>query len=131
MAATAADYAWFGDRPAGLAEAYCLTLARGLKPEEFLGRIGALPERSRIGVDALFRPSMRRWDTYPKAGLLIGVTSVPGDGGDWALGIEINGFLGVTEEVVVPLSAGTTVVSHFRDANATDHFYWINDWRSA
>jgi hypothetical protein len=57
MSATAADYVWFEDRPAGLSEAYCLTLARGLTPAEFLTRINARPDQTRTGVDALFEPS--------------------------------------------------------------------------
>jgi hypothetical protein len=127
VTATATDYAWFDDRPDGLSEAYCLTLARGLTAEEFLTRARARPDRRRTGVAALFEPSMALWDHYPEAGLLIGVTTAPGNGGNWALGVEVNGVLGVTEEVIVPLAAGTTVVTHFRNANATDHFYWIED----
>jgi Family of unknown function (DUF6461) len=40
MTATASDYAWFED-DSGLAESYCVTLARGLTPSGFLLRIGA------------------------------------------------------------------------------------------
>lgn len=126
MSATAADYAWFEDRPAALSQAYCLTLARGLTPAEFLARISARPEQARTGVDALFEPSMGMDEQLGDV-RFIGVTTVTGEGADWALGIEVNGFLGVTEEVIVPLSAGTAVVSHYRNVNALDHFYWIED----
>ena len=122
MSATAADYAWFEERPGGLSEAYCLTLARGLTPAQFLARLNARPDVPRTGVGELFEPSMDMWDEVPEKELLVGVTTVPGDGGDWALAVEVNGYLGATPEVIVPLSAGTRVVSHY--ANGGYSFYW-------
>lgn len=127
MSVTASDYMWFEDRPEGLSEAYCLTLAKGLAPTEFLRRIGSRPERQLHGIDALFEPSMDIWSEYPEKGLFIAVTTVPGHDGDWALGVEINGYLGVTPEVIIPLSAGTQVVAHSRDIEAVDRFYWVED----
>ena len=127
MTVTASDYMWFEHRPEGLSEAYCLTLAQGLTPAEFLRRIGSQPQWQLQGVDALFEPSMDIWHEYPAKGLFIGVTTIPGDIGDWALGVEINGFLGVTPEVIIPLSAGTQVVAHSRDIEAVDRFYWVED----
>jgi hypothetical protein len=130
MAATAADYAWVAGE--GF-EAYCLTLARGLAPAEFLARLGARPEAPRTGITALYVPSFDVWADNEQiaAGqpfsLFIGVTAVPGDGGDWALGVEINGYLGVTPHAIVPLSAGTRLVSHYRNVNAGDRFYWVED----
>jgi Family of unknown function (DUF6461) len=131
MAATAADYAWVAGDPA-IFEAYCLTLARGLTPAQFLARLGAQPEAPRTGIGALYEPSYDLWAdnerlaSYRDDRLFIGVTAVPGGGGDWALGVEINGHLGVTPEAIVPLSAGTRVVSHYLN-QARDQFYWVED----
>jgi hypothetical protein len=130
MNATAADYAWFTERLEGLSDAYCLTLARGLTPAQFLARLNARPDIPRTGIDGLFEPSMDMWDEVLKKGgmeeeLLIGVTTVPGDGGDWALAVEVNGYLGVTPGVIVPLSAGTRVVSHYYSSG--NRFYWVED----
>ncbi|WP_231509534.1 DUF6461 domain-containing protein [Streptosporangium roseum] len=48
--------------------------------------------------------------------------------GDWVLMVEANGLLGVTEEIIMPLSAGTRLVSHFYlEVKSMDHFYWIDD----
>lgn len=127
MTAVARDYLWFEDHPAGMSEAYCMTLARGLTPAEFLARIGSRPDSLPRTIDDLFEASMDLWAEYPDGGMLIGVTTAAGDSGDWALGVEINGFLGVTPEVIVPLSAGTRVVSHFRNINAAHEFYWVED----
>jgi hypothetical protein len=110
-----------------LAEAYCLTLVRGLTAAEFLTRLSARPERQRVGVAALFEPSMMLWDDYPQGGLLIGVTTVSSAGIDWAMGVEVNGFLGVTEDLIVPLSAGTRLVSHSRNIELVDRFSWVED----
>lgn len=42
-------------------------------------------------------------------------------------GIEPNGYLGTLDEVIVPLPRGTRLVSHFRNGNAVDHFFWLDD----
>jgi hypothetical protein len=125
--ATASGYSWFEDRPAGLSEAYCLTLARGLTSDQFLSRVGSRPASLLRGIGAVFEPSMDLWSEHPDKGMLIAITDVPGDGGDWALGVEVNGFLGVTPAVIIPLSAGTRVVSHFRNIEMVDRFCWAED----
>jgi Family of unknown function (DUF6461) len=126
MAATAADYAWFqADGQLYLGDPYCLTLVRGLTPAEFMGRIGAREQAPRTGVDALWDPSMEAMSAEPML-LFIGVATVPGQGGDWAMAVELGGYLGATEEIIVNLSAGTRLVSHYSNSGA-DHFYWIDD----
>jgi hypothetical protein len=127
MTATAADYAWFEDQLPGLSEAYCLTLARGLQPQEFLARIGATERAPLTGVSAIFEPSLEAWNAYDGTALLIAATAVPGDTGEWTLGVESNGFLGVTPAVIVPASAGTQIVSHFQNIEGVTRFYWIED----
>ena len=126
MTATASDYAWFED-DSGLAESYCVTLARGLTPSGFLLRIGAQAAPSLTGLDLLCERSMDLWRAYEGERLLIGVATAQGDGGGWALAFEFNGYLGVTEELIVPLSAGTRVVSHYSSVAGPDQFYWIED----
>ena len=125
---TAADYAWVGERFPDYAAGYCLTLVRGLTPAAVLSRLRARPEPGLTSLAAMFMPSLRLWDAdAPDSGTqsLIGVTAVPGS--EWALGIEPTGFLGVTEEAAVPLSAGTTLVSHYRNFSAGGWFLWIED----
>jgi len=110
--ATAADYAWVADDSTGLIEAYCLTLARGLEPAQFLARLGARPDIARSGLSQLFEPSWRLWRERSGDELLISVAAVPGDGGDWALAVEINGFL----------------VSHlWMEVNFANDFLWVED----
>jgi hypothetical protein len=126
MAATAADYEWI--EQSALSGAYCLTLARELSPEAFLARIGAEADRRYTGLRELVQPSMALWEGE-EAGesLLMAVTVATGEGGSWALGVEINGFLGVSEELIVPLSMDTTVVSHYESQAGPNRFYWLQD----
>ncbi len=124
--ADADDYAWAADWVDGLSQAYCLTLARDLAPEEFMMRMGATPGMTCAGLAELGEAAFRLWDAAPVRHLLIGVTTVPGRDADWALGLEVNGFLGVTPEIVTALSAGTRVVSHYANAGM-NRFYWLDD----
>ncbi|MBJ8342430.1 hypothetical protein JGU71_26415 [Antrihabitans sp. YC3-6] len=58
----------------------------------------------------------------------IGATTVPGDAGDWTLGVELNGQLGVTRELATAASAGTTLVSHrYNGGNGVGSFRWFED----
>jgi Family of unknown function (DUF6461) len=124
VTAVASDYAWFMQRFPDLAEAYCLTLVRGLTPVELLTRVGlrAQPWQA-VGVAQLMKPAYAGWDAHPGEVLFIGAASVD----DWVLAVEPNGFLGATEQIIVPLSAGTRLVSHFRNVNAVDRFYWVEE----
>jgi Family of unknown function (DUF6461) len=125
MIPVAADYAWFEERLPGLAEASCLTLVQKLTPEQVLARVGGRLEAPRSGVGDLFGPSMKLWENHPESGMFIAVTTVPG--GDWALAVEVNGYLGATEEVIESLSAGTRLVSYYTSVVGPGRFYWAED----
>ncbi|MEU4408509.1 DUF6461 domain-containing protein [Streptosporangium sp. NPDC023963] len=80
-------------------------IGRGLEPEEVVTRLGVrVEDRSRVTLDELIR-----WQTFGAVA-----------GGDRTLLVEARGGAGVTEEIVVPLSAGTRLVSHFYRAVAPD-----------
>jgi hypothetical protein len=124
---SAADYEWAEDWYDSVGQAYCLTLARGLTPAEFLDRIGAAPGETAESLETIGVRSQELWEQDPVEHAIIGVTQVlDADGQQWTLGIEINGFLGATAEIVAALSAGTDVVSHFANASA-ESFYWMAD----
>src|SRR5205823_14898736 len=40
---------------------------------------------------------------------------------------EVNGWIGTLPAVIVPLSQGTRLVSHYRNVNALDFFKWVED----
>ncbi|MDJ0345055.1 DUF6461 domain-containing protein [Streptomyces sp. H10-C2] len=123
MTATAADFTWLDERFPGLAEAYCITLVRGLTPGEFMARLRATGEIHLKGAEALVEPAYDAWDEHDGTGLFIGAVAV----GDWVLAVEPNGYLGTLDQLIGPLSQGTRLVSHFRNVNAVDHFHWCED----
>ncbi|GAA3019208.1 DUF6461 domain-containing protein [Streptosporangium longisporum] len=114
MIATPDDYSWFSpERFPEFADAYCFTYVRGLTLEEVVTRLGVRVEDcSRVTLDELIR-----WQTF-------GAVAV----GDWVLLVEAYSGLGVTKEIIMPLSEGTRLVSHFYlDVDDMDYFYWIDD----
>ncbi|MEU6013633.1 DUF6461 domain-containing protein [Streptomyces sp. NPDC047515] len=121
--ATAQDYLWFDEHFPFLAEAYCVTLVRGLTPDSLLTRLGATGVRRVTGMGDLTESAYGTWSDHDGDRLFVGVTGV----GEWALMVEPNGYLGISDEIVGPLSRGTTAVSHFRNINAVDHFNWYED----
>lgn len=127
MAATATDYQWISDLPVNLREGYCLTLVRGTTVADFLRGVQAEARGDAHGLVELEQRAWAAWDEHDGSRFVVGATSVPGEQGEWVLGLEINGFLGIRENLVGPLSRGTRLVSHFRNVNAVDRFKWFED----
>ncbi|MEV4071308.1 DUF6461 domain-containing protein [Nonomuraea fuscirosea] len=137
MIATAADYVWFDDRFPSLVEGYCFTLVEGLRPEDVVARLGARTEDlvARLGAWMDNVPSGMSFDDVIGAacagpgqygawdGHFFGAAAV----GDWCLIVESNGGMGVTDEIMERLSAGTRLVSHYRNVNAVGYFFWVED----
>ncbi|MFG1807841.1 DUF6461 domain-containing protein [Streptomyces sp. NPDC049040] len=123
MTKTAADYAWFENDFPDIAEAYCFTLVRGLSPAELISRLDGRPEAPLQGIAEVVDTAFAQYNLEDGARQLIGMTTV----GAWTLLIEPNGYLGVTEERVLPASAGASWVSHFLNVNALGTFLWAED----
>ncbi|MGP4024592.1 DUF6461 domain-containing protein [Actinomadura sp. 3N407] len=126
MATTATEYQWINDY-SDLAEAYCAVLVRGVTVQEFLRGMRAEPQGDLSGYTELERRTKDVWDQHSDNEYLIGATRVPGDQGEWVLGLEVNGYLGTLPHLVAPLSSGTRLVAHFRNVNAHDQFVWYED----
>jgi len=121
---TASDYLWFAEHfPYLLAGGYCITLVRDLSPVAMLASLGGRAEGTVTGGRKMAVSADKTWTTYNWRRAFVGVTSV----GDWTLMVEANGWLGVSPELMAPISIGTTVVSHFRNVNAVDDFCWFQD----
>jgi Family of unknown function (DUF6461) len=125
MTATAADYTWFSERFWTLTGAYCLTLVEGLSRAETLKRIGAQTDCRLVGVHQLTESAYTksRWGGEQGVQTYVGATSL----GEWTLMVEPNGFLGVTEKVIVPLSRGVRLVSHYKNGDSDNRFCWVED----
>ncbi|MFI7043461.1 DUF6461 domain-containing protein [Streptosporangium sandarakinum] len=121
MIATPGDYAWFSyERFPELAEAYCFTYVRGLTPGQLVVRLGGRPEDfTPMTFDELV--GTRYGNGYDTA--FLGAATI----GDWVFMVEPNGGLGADEEIITSLSAGTRLVSHFRDVEGVEYFYWSED----
>ncbi|MEU9168314.1 DUF6461 domain-containing protein [Streptomyces sp. NPDC048420] len=117
---TAADYAWLKERYELLLEAYCVTLVRDITPEELLRELGAEGRMRIVGVDGLAGPS---YEVSRPARQFAGAAAT----GRWTLMVEFNGYLGVTDAAMLPVSRGRRVVSHFLNVNAVDRFCWYED----
>lgn len=118
----AADYSWFKSWRPDWAEAYCVTLMDDMTPTRALSSLGGAPVTEVRGVDAVIQFDVERWDDgYDPFQAVVGVAGI-GDG--WALIAEVNGFVGVTERLIGPMSPGRTIVSHFRNINAVHRFQW-------
>ncbi|MFD5461382.1 DUF6461 domain-containing protein [Kitasatospora sp. NPDC127059] len=126
-AAHATDYTWFEQRYPVLGEAYCLTQVQRTAADELLRRFDALTGRAVTGLEAV----VAVWETFDDGEdeelfdldedrLLVAVTELDG----WALAVEPYGYLGSLPQVIARLAEGTRLVSHFRNANAVDHFNW-------
>ncbi|MEU1723082.1 DUF6461 domain-containing protein [Nonomuraea sp. NPDC005692] len=57
------------------------------------------------------------------AGHFFGAVAVDG----WCLVVEPNGGMGITRGIMERLSAGTRLVSHYRNVNAVSYFFWVED----
>ncbi|MGW7453115.1 DUF6461 domain-containing protein [Streptomyces sp. NPDC054787] len=123
MTKTGADYAWFEDDFPDLAEAYCFTLVRGLSPAELVSRLAGRPEVPLQGIAAVVDAAFAQYDLEDGARQMVAMTTV----GAWTLMIEPNGYIGVTEDRVLPASSGASWVSHFVNINAVGTFLWAED----
>lgn len=127
MAATAADYSWWRTWRPEWAEAHCVTLISDIAAEDVIRSLGATIRASVRGIDALGELTIDNWPQgYDPSRAVIGVTEIDRR---WTLIAEINGFVGVTERLIGPMSAGRTIVSHFSNINAVHRFHWWRDGR--
>lgn len=83
---------------------------KGLKPQQVIKRLGGR-ELERVDWEQVVGSGDGQQNAA--ADYFVGIAQV----GAWALLVEDNGTLGTTDALVVPLSAGTTLVSHYQRAD--------------
>ncbi|SDS57615.1 hypothetical protein SAMN05216371_0192 [Streptomyces sp. TLI_053] len=114
------DHSWFRTHYPSLQDAYCLTLVEGVPAGELLRRAGALSGPWVTGIDAVCEAAENLEAETGGERMLVAVADLA-DG--WTLVLEPNGYLGVHEETIAAW-ADTTLVSHFRNVNASTRFCW-------
>ncbi|MEV0621647.1 DUF6461 domain-containing protein [Nonomuraea sp. NPDC050404] len=122
MIATPDDNTRFSDVSSAMGDGYCFTYVRGLAPEEVATRLGGrLGEFTPMTLEELARVA---YSGYDWRNMFFGAVAIE----DWVLLVEPLGSLGVTEEIIIPLSASTRLVSqYYLDIKCMDYFYWIED----
>ncbi|MFG2071201.1 DUF6461 domain-containing protein [Nonomuraea maritima] len=107
-------YAWLTEA----ADGSTFTYVHGLTPEQVVTRLGGRPEDfTPETLDALGNADGRG------PGAFLGVTTI----GDWAFVVEPYWHT-IAEEMIMPLSAGTRLVSHHSlGIKGLDHFFWVDD----
>lgn len=117
---TTPSYSWFETEFPDLAEAYCLTLVKGIPPRDLFGILGAREVQRTRGIQAIVDFADETWEEHEEETLLLCAVQVEG----WTLCIEPYGYLGSLDETVGVLSRDTELVSVFRDSDASSHFLW-------
>jgi hypothetical protein len=126
VASTSDDYEWvLGWAHGLLSVGYCVTFVRDRSPSSILDQLHVAERVSLTGLASMSEPAGEAWVTNPSHGGFVGVTTLDG----WSVVFELNGYLGTLPEILEPLSAGTTVVSHYRNVNAVDLFSWVDGGR--
>ena len=133
---TAADYGWIRSSSTpfryALEVGYTLTLVRDVSPATVFRWAQAEPRGRCTGLAGLVAESLEFLndaDGWPEAGI-VGVFTVPGEGGDWTLILDLGGDLGSRPRFMEALSAGTRAVSHSSNGGKPMHFFhWYENGR--
>ncbi|GAB2580173.1 hypothetical protein Aab01nite_56570 [Paractinoplanes abujensis] len=118
--AVAADYAWF-EGVADLRKGFCFVWVRDVRPAQVLKRMGA-KELERIGWQQMVGAGDGQRGAIEK--YYFGVSRLDDD---WSLVIEDNGTLGRADDLLRPLSEGTTLVCLYRATDGSGRFLLLED----
>jgi hypothetical protein len=120
-AAVAGDYEWFvQDRD--LANGFCFTWVRGLSTRQVLTRLHA-KDLERVYWEQLVGSGDGQ--RAPADRYFFGVARID----NWVLIVEDRGDLGTTDRLMIPLSRGTTLVSHYNAGDGHGRFLLLGDGR--
>jgi len=125
--ATYRDYAWISEE-AWIQDAYCLTLISAIEPDDVLASLNA--GRSRpvaMGADDALLEGDELAEEQHLSVTDHQVVAVADAGNGWTLMIQSNGYIGTTDSVMAPLSAGHEVVAHSHNVNGDNYFVWWRD----
>jgi hypothetical protein len=117
------DYAWIaGWRNGLLTNAYCLTIIDGLGVDEVMRLLHTTDRVAGATVDVLSDASYQAWERFGGDRLVVGVAAADSRK---TIMLEDNGYIGVTRELMAPVSAEAEVIAHYRNVNALSWFSWL------
>ena len=134
MTASPDDYLWFEeDYPLGLN--FCVTLVRGLTPDEVITRFGGTEavditgaHRLETAAEQIDYPDPMNDDGSFNADLGTGLDFIAATGADgWTLIVEPNGLRCSSEESARLLSPGGELVSFYYNENTAPVLRWAHD----
>lgn len=124
MAARSSDYEWIRSWKGGVSNSgYCLTIVKGRSPDQVLDRLQASSRLEGLTVDDVAAHCWKAGADSDSMRPFVGVTGYEGS----SVMFEVNGFVGVTVNMMTPVAEGTEVVAHFCNVNALDRFIWMAD----
>jgi hypothetical protein len=123
MTAQAEDYLWVTRSFPDFAVSHCVTTVVGKGPTEVLRSLGVTDSFVLDGMTAVEDRVADLWSEYDGRQLLVSAVEMNGS----TLLVEPNGYVGV--EQASTLSAGSTVVAHYRNVNALYQLIWQQDGR--
>lgn len=110
--AAGGDYGWFETNDE-LTAGFCFTWIAGLTPEQVVQRLGGRRLRTTgWRADWASLPGRRSGEA------VMAVAQMPG----WSVIVEDNGVLALRDDLLERLSAGTTVVTHYRNVELDSRF---------
>lgn len=115
--ATGGDYGWF-EANGELTEGFCFTWVAGLAPDQVIRKLGGRRLRTTGWPDD--------WASFPgrrRGEAVMAVAALPG----WSLIVEDNGILALRDDLLKRLSAGTTVVTHYRNVEYDSRFVLVRN----
>lgn len=119
------DYLWTeSGGTAGEFQAFCLALVENADVEEVAAELPVIEDLGEMGFPEGLR--FRSYDDWNEQRLLVGLVQM----GSWTAMFEVNGFAGITAELMTPLSKGRQIVSHhYSDGNGSGSFRLYEDGR--
>lgn len=129
----ARDYAWVRESSwfrYAMDVGYTLTLVRGVAAAEVLRVMGAEPQGTCVGVDALVARQDELLDPldYWDDSFVAGAFAVAGAGGEWTVVLGFDSGVGMRPRFMEALSAGGRVVAHSTNGGKPIHqFHWYED----
>lgn len=125
--ATYEDYLWTEDAgTAGEFQAFCLALVEDANVDDVIVQLPLIADLGPMNFREELR--FRSYDNWDPERLLVGLLQLD----SWTALFEVNGFVGVTAQIVLPMSRGRRIVSHhYSDGNGSGTFKIYEDGRLA